>query len=62
MKHVFSNNDFAKKDNRNTNIELLRLGLMFAIFVYHIVIHGLNFKEIGILTFFMGGVKLSKYW
>lgn len=58
MKHVFSNNDFAKKDNRNTNIELLRLGLMFAIFVYHIVIHGLNFKEIGILTFFMGGGEI----
>ena len=43
------------KQIRNTNIEVLRLLLMMAIFCWHIVVHGYGFKDIG------GGeiVKLS---
>ena len=33
---------------RNTNIEFLRLFLMFAIFIWHILVHGYNLKNIGI--------------
>lgn len=32
---------------RNTNIEVLRLVLMMAIFCWHILVHGYGFKNIG---------------
>lgn len=41
------------KQIRNTNIEVLRLLLMMAIFCWHIVVHGYGFKDMG------GFVKLS---
>ena len=34
------------KSTRNTNIEILRLILMLAIFVWHILVHGYNLKDI----------------
>lgn len=39
------------KKERNTNIELLRLGLMLGIFVYHLLVHGLDFKTKAWVTF-----------
>lgn len=45
-------------DKRNTNIELLRMGLMLAIFIYHIVLHGLDYKHVG-LSNFSGGELLK---
>ena len=33
--------------SRNSNIELLRLVLMMAIFAWHIIVHGYDFKSIG---------------
>lgn len=37
-----------EKKIRNSNIELLRLCLMIAIFVWHIIMHGFMFTEIGL--------------
>lgn len=40
-----------KKSIRNTNIEILRLILMFFICLWHIIVHGFNLKHIGQPTF-----------
>lgn len=35
------------KEERNSNIELLRLLLMVGILVYHLIIHGVGLKSLG---------------
>lgn len=32
---------------RNTNIEILRFLLLCSIFIWHLIVHGLDFKDIG---------------
>ena len=32
---------------RNSNIEILRFALMCAIFIWHIIVHGLGYADIG---------------
>lgn len=38
----------SKVKKRNSNIEILRFVLMVSIFIWHLIVHGLDFKNVGI--------------